>query len=97
MTLFTYRLIRREESALLATQWPPCRGLFPASGRGFWLGEAPLWLLALSIAAFAATLNSTVFHTMIVMALAGYAVRLWVEAARKRSAPATPPRDGQTS
>jgi len=107
LTLFTYRLVRREESALLATQGgayrrfvaavprfvPSLRPRLPSGGMKphwgqAWLGEAPMWLLALSTVAFAATLNLTVFYTMIGVALAGYAIRLLVEAARKRGAPA---------
>jgi hypothetical protein len=106
LTLFTYRLIRREESALLATQGEayrrfvatvprfvpslrprlPSSGAKPRWGQAF-LGEASLWLLALSVAGFAATLNFTVFRMMIAIALAGYAIRLLVAAARKRGAP----------
>jgi len=117
LTLFTHRLIRREESALLATQGeayrrfvaavprlvPSLRPRLPSSGMKprwgqAWLGEAQLWFLALSVAAFAATLNSTVFYTMIgIFVLAACAVRLREEAARKRGAPPAPPQEGQTS
>ncbi len=116
LTLFTYRLVRREESALLATQGedyrrfvdavprfvPSLRPRLPAGGMKprwgqAWLGEAPMWLLALSVAAFAATLNFTVFRTMIAVALVGYAIRLVVEAARRRGAPAAPSQERPTS
>jgi hypothetical protein len=103
-------LIRREESALLATQGeayrrfmaavprfvPSLRPRLPSSGMRprwgqAWRGEAPMWLFALSVAGFAATLNLTVFETMIAVALVGSVVRHLVEAPRKRRAPATPP------
>jgi len=106
LTLFTYRLVRREESALLATQGeayrrfvaavprfvPSLRPRLPSGGmKPRWgqavPGEAPMWLLALSVAGFAATLNLTVFYTMIGVALAGHAIRSLVETARKRGAP----------
>jgi protein-S-isoprenylcysteine O-methyltransferase Ste14 len=111
LTLFTYRLVRREEAALFEEQGEayrrlvaavprfvpslrprlPSGGMKPRWGQA-WLGEGPMWLLALSTVAFAATLKVTVFYIMIAAALAGYAIRLIVEPGRKRGAPAAPPR-----
>ena len=109
LTVFTYRLIRREESGLLATQGEayrkflsavprfvpslaprlPSGGMKPRWGQA-WLGEAPMWLLALSVAGFAATLSERAFNTMVGIALVGYVLRLLVERTRKRRAPAAP-------
>jgi len=114
LTLFTYRLVRREESALLATQgeayrkfvtavprfvpslWPrlPSGGMKPRWGQA-WLGEAPLWVFALAVVGFAATLNVTVFYAMIAVALLVSVIRHLVVAARKRRAP--PPQQIQAS
>jgi protein-S-isoprenylcysteine O-methyltransferase Ste14 len=65
----------------------PAGGMKPRWGQA-WLGEAPMWIMACSVIAFAATLKPQVFYSVIGIALVGYAIRIAVVARRKRAAAA---------
>lgn len=107
-TLFYYRLIRREEAALLETQGesyrrflaavprlvPSLTPRLPSGGRtphwaqGF-VGETFMWLFALCIAAFAATLNQVFLYATFGVAFGGYAIAMIVLRRIRKKEPAT--------
>lgn len=86
--------------------WPALRPRLPSAGRvpnwadGF-LGEAFMWVLAASVAAFAITLNQTVFFVVLGSAFLVYAICLValklrhkpVSAEVQPSSPEPPPKD----
>jgi protein-S-isoprenylcysteine O-methyltransferase Ste14 len=93
MILFDYRLILREEAAILASQGDsyraycaavprllpalrprvPDAGAIPSWGAGM-LGEAFMWILALSVVVFAITLKQRIFFVVLGSAFVVYAI-----------------------
>ena len=92
LIVFDYRLIRREEAHMVASQGesyraycaavprliPALRPKLPSGGAkpnwsGGFLGEAFMWVLAASVAAFAITLSLKIFYIVLATAYAVYA------------------------
>jgi protein-S-isoprenylcysteine O-methyltransferase Ste14 len=86
-----YRRFTEKVPRLLPSLFPrlPSSGAQPRWGQAF-LGEAPLWMMACSVAAFAATLNSTLLYSIIAFAVAGYGIRQYLSSRRNRVHPPEP-------
>lgn len=104
IALFTFRLIRREEAMLEASQGPAfvefrnavplavpsLRPRIPASGRApqwgqAFRGELFMWVFALAMFTYAATLRPRVTYLLFMAAVGGYAILNLI--ARKRESP----------